>query len=174
MSQRYERLGLSIGVGNRLKEQLLHQDWLEDQVVELGNTRKLLLRLTKQARDALGLGNDVPEHGSLVHSFWQRYWGQRFREHGYIIDFEVSRQSSGRVDVVAQQDGRKIAVEIETGKSDFLWNIRQNLAAKYDRIIVVATDKTAFEKIEKMLAQESLLIPGRVELVLKERFTLPI
>jgi hypothetical protein len=68
-------------------------------------------------------------------------------------------------------DNFKIAIEIETGKSDFLWNIQQDLAARYDKIIVVATDKSAFEKIEKELAQAGLLIAGRVELVQRDNFS---
>lgn len=81
------------------------------------------------------------------------------------MKFEVPRQS-GRVDVVAKKDGEKIAIEIETGKSDFVRNIQQDLVAKYDKVLIVATDKSAFEKIEKTIAKEGLLIPGRIELIL--------
>ena len=47
---RYKRLSISAGTGNRLKEQLLDQGWLQDQVVEIGRTRKVLLRLTKAGK----------------------------------------------------------------------------------------------------------------------------
>ena len=81
------------------------------------------------------------------------------------MEFEVPRKS-GRVDVVARKDGEKIAIEIETGKSNFIRNVQQDLAAKYDKVMVVAIDKSDFEKIEKKLAQAGLLIAGRVELEL--------
>ncbi len=100
-----------------------------------------------------------------MHEYWKRFYAQRFREQGYHVEFEVPRQS-GRVDVVAKKDGEKIAIEIETGKSNFLRNVQQDLAAKYDKIIAVATNKPAFEKIEKQLVQAGLLISGRIELVL--------
>ncbi len=163
---RYKRLGLSTGTGNRLKDQLIAQGWLEDQTVDMGQTRKVILRLTKQSKDALSLDTSEPQHGSIVHEYWKRFYAQRFREKGYIVEFEVSRPS-GRVDVVARKDGEKVAIEIETGKSNFLKNVQQDLGAKYNKILVVATDKPAFEKIEKKLAQAELLIPGRIDLVLR-------
>jgi hypothetical protein len=162
---RYGRLGLSAGTGNRVKDQLLDQGWLEDQVAEIGRTRKVLLRLTSRAREALNLGSSEPQHGSIAHEYWKRFYAQRFREQGYRVEFEVPRES-GRVDLVARKDKEKIAIEIETGKSDFLRNVRQGLAAKYDKILIVATDKRAFAKVERELAATGLLGLTRVVLVL--------
>jgi len=153
-----------------LKEFLLNQGWLESQTIDIGQTRKTCLRLTKQATDALNLDDTTPQHGSIVHEYWKQYYAQRFSEQGYQIALEVPR-ISGRVDVVARKGNERIAIEIETGKSDFVRNVRQDLAAKYDKIIVVATDKNAFERIEKELAQAGLLIAGRVELVLRDNFS---
>ena len=168
---RYKRLGLSAGTGNRLKDQLLDQGWLEDQVAEIGRTRKVLLRLTSKAREVLDLGSSEPQHGSIVHEFWKSFYAQRFRERGYNVQFEVPRKS-GRVDLVAKNESEKIAIEIEIGKSNFLRNARQGLAAKFDKILIVATDKSAFGKIERGLAQAGLLIAGRVEIVLRDKFKL--
>ena len=162
---RYKRLGLSIGTANRLKDQLLAQNWLEDQTVDIGQTRKVILRLTKQSKDTLGLDISEPQHGSIVHEYWKRFYAQRFREQDYHVEFEVPR-ISGRVDVVAVKDGEKIAIEVETGKSDFVRNVQQDLIAKFDKVLVVATDKSVFEKIERKIAQVGLLIPGRIELIL--------
>jgi len=169
---RYKRLNISAGSGNRLKEFLLNQGWLESQTIDLGQTRKTCLRLTKQATDALNLGDTAPQHGSIVHEYWKQYYAQRFIEQGYQVELEVPR-ISGRTDVVARKDNQKIAVEIETGKSDFVRNILQGLAAKYDKIIVIATDKNAFEKVEKTLAKEGLIIPNKIQLELAGRFRLP-
>ncbi|HDY86793.1 MAG TPA: DUF87 domain-containing protein [bacterium] len=163
--QRYRRLGVSDKKGHQAKEKLLYQGWIESQTVELGQTRKVILRLTKRAKEALGLDSKIPEYGSLVHEYWKRFYGRKFEQQGYKIDFEVPRKS-GRVDVVACKENERIAIEIETGKSNFIRNVQQDLAAKYDKIMVVATNKFAFEKIEKQLIQAGLLIAGRVKLVL--------
>ena len=167
---RYKRLNLSTGSGNRLKEQLLYQSWIESQTIDLGQTRKICLRLTEKAKDALNLDIPDPQHGSIVHEYWKRFYAQRFREQGYQVELEVPRKSSGRVDIVAMKDGKKIAIEIETGKSNFLRNVRQDLAAKYDKIVIVATDKKAFKKIEKQLAIHGLLIASKVRLILRDGF----
>lgn len=163
--QRYRRLELSDKKGHQIKEELLSQGWLESQTVELGQTRKLLLRLTKQARETLGLDLSVPEYGSLVHEYWKMFFGRKFEEKGYKINYEVPRQS-GRVDVVVYRDGETIALEIETGKSNIIRNIQQDLAAKYDKIIVVATDRKAFEKVERELSKAGFLGIERIEVIM--------
>lgn len=169
VKQRYHRLGWSIGKGNALKEQLLQQGWLEAQTLDMGQTRKVLLGLTSSAKASLGLDAAAPDFGSLVHEYWKRYFGQRFAEQGYRITFEAPRQS-GRVDLVAEKEYEKIAVEIETGKSDFVGNVRRNLREKFTRIVVVATDTAGYTKIESQLVRSGLLIPGRVELVLRDDY----
>jgi Helicase HerA, central domain len=170
---RYQRLGLGVGTGNRLKLQLIDQGWMEDQVVELGRTRKLLLRVTPQGKEALGLEAAGPERPSLVHEYWKRFYAQRFQEQGYRVRLEAPRaRASGRADVSAIKDGKTTAIEIETGKSDVVRNVKQDLASGFDKVLMVATDKSAFEKIERSLAQAGLLIAGRVEIILRDRFRL--
>ena len=162
--QRYRRLGISDKKGHQTKEGLLYQGWIESQTVELGQTRKVVLRLTKQAKESLGLDSEIPEYGSLVHEYWKRFYAERFRKKGYKVDVEVPRKS-GKVDVVAVKDGERIAIEVETGKSNFIRNVQQDLIAKFDKVLVVVTDNKAFEKVERELAKEGLLIEGRVEVV---------
>lgn len=169
---RYKRLGLPVGTASRLKQQLIDQGWIESQTIDLGQTRKVGLRLTKQARQILNFDTKEPQYGSIVHEYWKQYYVQRFMEQGYHVALEVPRKS-GRTDVVASKGGGRIAVEVETGKSDFLRNIRQDLAAKYDEIIVVATDKSALEKIEKTLAKEGLIIPSKIRIELAGNFEIP-
>ncbi len=163
---RYKRLNLSIGKGNRLKQHLLDQAWLESQTIDIGQTRKTCLRLTKQAQKALNIDTTNPQHGSISHEYWKRFYAHRFQEQGYKVEFEVSRKTIGRVDVIASKENQKIAIEIETGKSNFIRNIQQDLLAKYDKIMVVATDKSAFDKIEKELANVGLLGLRKIQIIL--------
>ena len=167
--QRYRRLGISDKKGHQSKEGLLHQGWLESQTVVLGQTRKVLLRLTKQAQETLGVDNEIPEYGSLVHEYWKRFYGRKFEEQGYKIDFEVPRKS-GRVDVVASKEDERIAIEIETGKSNIVRNAREDLIAKYDKVLVVATDKKALGKVERELMRAGLLGIERVEVLVGDVF----
>lgn len=170
---RYRQLQLSVGSGNQLKNQLIAQGWIESQTVELGRTRKVCLRLTQTAREALGLNANQSRQGSIVHEYWKQFYIERFREQGYQVGIEVQRHSqSGWVDVIAEKNGTKVAIEIETGKSNVMDNLRHNLAEKFNNILIVATDKSAYMKIEKDLTLAGLLMPPKVLLILRDNFKL--
>ncbi|MBE3144679.1 MAG: hypothetical protein IMZ61_12280 [Planctomycetes bacterium] len=59
-------------------------------------------------------------------------------------------------------------IEIETGKSDVVWNVRQDLLSNYDKVLVVATDEKAMKIVEEKLARVGLILPGRVEIVMRD------
>ncbi len=164
---RYKRLGFGVGSGNRIKEKLLEQGWLETQTVVVGRTRTVLLRLTQQAKKALGVESDQPQRGSILHEYWKNFYAQRFRDEGYKVILEAPR-NSGNVDVLAVKDGKRIAIEIETGKSDILQNVRQNLLSGFENILIVATDIQAFKKVETELAKAGLLGIKKIQVVLKD------
>jgi len=47
------------------------------------------------------------------------------------------------------ENKQEIAVEIETGQSDTLGNIRKCLDSGFDKMVVVAVEKSTQERIEK-------------------------
>lgn len=49
-------------------------------------------------------------------------------------------------------------------------NVKQDLLAGYDRVVVVGTNKHALKKVDAELARAGLTIPSRVRLVLRDRF----
>ncbi len=170
VKKRYERLGLSAGVGTRLKETLIDDGWLEAQIISVGHTRKVLLRLTTEARRNLGVDEAAPR-GSIAHEYWKRFYARRFEEDGHRVTLEAERVG-GRVDVLAVKNGERVAIEVETGKSDVVGNVKNNLRSKFDRIMVVATDDEAMAKVERQLGEGGLLIANRVQLVIRDRMDL--
>ena len=66
-----------------------------------------------------------------------------------------------------------MAIEVETGKSDVIANVKNGILSKFTRIVVVATDETALAKVEQQLARLGLLIPNRVELVFRAEYSPP-
>ena len=104
---------------------------------------------------------------SLVHAYWKRFYARRFAEHGFRTELEAPR-SGGRVDVLATRAGERFGIEIETGKSDVVANVRNGLRSRFDRVLVVVTDETALARVERQIASAGLLIPGRIELVLRD------
>ncbi len=164
--ERYRRLGLSGDKGNRLKNQLVDAGIIDEQEVKVGRTYKVLLRVTPAARAKLGL-NKTLGRGSLAHEYWKRSYAASFRDDGHEVQLEAPR-IGGRVDLVARKGSETTAVEIETGKSDVVWNVRQDLLAGFGKVLVVATDDSALRKVERQLAQAGLTIPGRIEVVLRD------
>ena len=69
--------------------------------------------------------------------------------------------------MLACKGTERIAIEIETGKSDVVTNVRQDLLSGFTSILVVATDQAAMGRIEKQLGTAGLLIPGRVNLIIQ-------
>jgi len=169
VTERYERLGFSGYLGNRIKGELVFSGWLEGVVIELGNTRKFVTRLTKKGKEYLGLDSGNTDKSSIEHEYWRRFYHQRYAEKmSYRTELEAKRKTFGNVDVLALKDGKSIAIEIETGKSDIFQNIRENLLSRYDRLLIVATNKKAEEKIMRLLAQKGLIIPGKIDVVLRD------
>ena len=166
--KRYQRLGLSGDKGNRLKSLLVENGILEEQEVKTGRTYKLLLRVTPRARERLGVKKSLGR-GSLAHEYWKRFYAETLRQEGYHVELEAPRKT-GRVDVLAVKTSESIAVEVETGKSDAVWNVTQDLLSGFKHVVVVATNEASRTKVETQLAKVGLLIPTRVEVVLRDEF----
>jgi len=166
---RYKRLGIATGTGNRLKQDLLAQGWLETQIVPIGRARKSLLRLSESARKAFAIKQHGNDRESLSHEYWKRFYAARAQELGYRVVLEAPRHG-GRVDVLAHKNDQCIGVEIETGRSDIVANVRNALASHFHTVIVVATTTKALKTVERKLAKAQLLIPKRIQVVLRDQF----
>ena len=187
---RYRRLGMSADRGTRVKGELVQKGWLEASTVAVGRFgRKIALRPSKWALEALKLDSEVsrqtaePSNGrnrlepapnpppgkskgeSLKHEYWKGWWTEKLRGEGWRVVQEAPRRG-GRVDVLAiSPDGKeRIGVEVETGMSDVLSNVRNGLLSGFKKVIVVPTDQKARVRIEQSLAKAGLLILDRVEL----------
>ena len=65
---------------------------------------------------------------------------------------------------------KKVGIEIETGKSDVVKNVKQDLMFGCTRIVVVATDKGAYEKVERDLLKAGLLWIEKIRVVLRDEY----
>lgn len=166
---RYKRLGWSVDKGNRVKQELVAQGWLDSEVVSVGQSRKVLLRLSSAVRGELGFDADAPPREGLAHEYWKRWYAKLFQDRGYRVSIEAPRVG-GRVDVLAVKNGEQIGIEVETGKSTFVQNVKNCLASGFSRVIVVATSRAALRKVDRELVRAGLLVPTRVTLVLQGEF----
>jgi hypothetical protein len=162
---RYRRLGMGVSRAHRLKERLIRSGWLETEIVPHLHTRKFVLRLSHTARKYLGISTEMPwSRESIAHAYWKHYYAHLMEQQGFTVVLEA-QLGRGRVDVLASRDDRRIAIEIETGKSNAVANVRDCLLAGCERVVVVATTAHAFTTLERQLARASLLIPHRVQLI---------
>ena len=161
INTRYHRLSFSGRQGNAVKEGLLHRGWMLDEIVQQGNSRSVYLRVPEFAKQMLGEDVESIPESMVIHEYWKRYCSSVFRDRGFTIEMEAARKI-GRVDVLATINHKRIAIEIETGKSNAVNNVRHGLQSRFDQILVVAVNEQAMRKVERQLIEAGLLIPNRV------------
>jgi hypothetical protein len=179
VSERYKRLKLSGEKGNRYKNLLIEQSFVSAESIATGSTHKLLLRLTDRGRTLLN-SKEPKRRESDQHAHWKALYAKKLAELGYKTQIEAPR-ARGAVDVAAFRLSdlqgelpESIAVEVETGSNnqeDLLHNVREDLAAGYTKVIVVATDEQALEKAHSTIEQARLALPKRVRLVLRDKLS---
>jgi len=82
------------------------------------------------------------------HQYWKKKVSDKLHSQGYTVHEEYPIGGGKAIDLVAEKDGKRIAIEIETGKSDVEGNIRKCLANGFEDVWVVFT-KNRDSKIMK-------------------------
>ena len=167
VTERYGRLGLSADRGTKLTTQLVERKLLQKAAVTTGHGNITVLAPTVRARKAVGgEGSAEAGHrcGGPEHEYWKHKIAEVLQAQGHDVAFEARLENGHHVDVVAERDGERRAVEIETGKSDVVGNVRRCLETGFNRIVVVATSREAHHIVERKLRRADLLKPP-VELV---------
>ena len=60
-------------------------------------------------------------------------------------------KGNGAIDMLASKPGQKVAVEVETGKSNIRKNLNKIENAGFDRIVLVATSPAAVSSCQKII-----------------------
>jgi len=174
VTERYGRLGLSADRGTRLCERLVERGLLKKGSVATGKGRMVVLAATAKARKAAGdeeassetdVGGAPQEPatatdircGGPEHEYWKHKIAEVLTEAGYEVALEKQTGDGHYVDVIAERDGERLAIEVETGKSDVVGNVRHCLETGFDRIVVVATSREAHHIVERRLRRAGLL-----------------
>lgn len=152
ISERYRRLGLSADAGNKMKDALLSSNFLIATDVSTGKGRIKYLELSQKGKELLrqtGYEIEDRREGGAEHEYWKHRIAELLKSQGYEVELEKAVGNTGAVDIVAIKDERKMAVEIETGKSDALSNIRKNLEAGFNEVVSVATSQSVAQNLLK-------------------------
>jgi len=149
---RYMRLGINRYQGNKLQKKLLVKNLIYWKPVSTRKGRLKVLVLTEKGKNAISdvkIEKVFHKKGSWEHEYWKYRVGEYYKKKGYKVTFEYDIGKGKSVDIAAEKDGKRIAIEIETGKSDYNYNIRKDLDYGFDEILVVPLE----EKTKKWLLE---------------------
>jgi len=165
---RYQRLNLSRRRGNAVRQQLSTAGIIEAVTIATRSGQVVLYQLSDFGRTvckSVGLEPGPRPRESLEHRFWVNKTAQYFEKKGYEIKKEHPVKGNGAIDILAERAGEKIAVEVETGKSDIKTNLSKIREANFDRIVLLATSPTAVTACQRIIREFHLEKEPTLELM---------
>ena len=100
----------------------------------------------------LGLNANVSfRKGGPEHQYWKRKIAEEFQRRGYKVLEEYPIGGGKTIDLVAVNEKKRVAIEIETGKSDAVSNVKKALDAGFDRVICIPVDKKISQRISRVI-----------------------
>ncbi len=154
IAERYRTICLNPRSGNQCKRKLMELGLIKEVSIKISNGRIKLLELTDKGREEVreyGFQRS-PRHGGVEHLYWLRKVKEKLEDKGYSVQEEFPIGNGETVDLVI---GKNVAVEIETGKSDAIRNIRKCLDAGFE-VVSVSVNSTALGQTEAKLSQFSI------------------
>jgi len=144
VTERYARLGWNARTGTEIKRTLLERGLIEQERVSVPNGSVSLLKVTKKGQELLirSEGMEVkalPKNASLEHEYHKELVARRYRNMGYDVQKEVQIGEGKAVDLVATKGNRRVAIEIETGKSNVQNNVTKCNKCGFDDVVVLST-----------------------------------
>jgi hypothetical protein len=159
VTERYCRLCFSSCVGNKLQISLLRSSLIFSSVVILPRGRIKILTLTDKGKRVLGINQDKSDrHGGPEHRYWVRTIADHLKTQGFKVTEEAPIGKGKTIDLMATRDGKQVAFEVETGKSDASANIQKCLSMGIEKVIVVATSAQTRDALSKILPKDSRIV----------------
>lgn len=164
--ERYERLKLSRRRGHALRTHLVDVGFIEPVRIPTRSGNVVLLGLTDRGRQHAqehDLSPPPAPREGLEHRYWVSRVAVALRTDGYEVQVEYPVKGNGRVDLWANLNSRSLQVEIETGRSSIITNLKK-CVGHADGIILVATNPSAASLCAAAIERLSLEEVSRVEL----------
>lgn len=165
-SERYSRLGLNAYQGNKIRLNLVGKGLIEIMDLPVRTGRVKIFELTARGKEILrnqGIDPNMSHRkGGMEHEYWKNRVAEHFRRKGYRVTEEYSIGGGKAVDLVAVNDKERIAIEIETGKSDAVHNIQRALRAGFYKVVCIALNGKVKQKIDEQLKSIELPESGNV------------
>jgi hypothetical protein len=110
--------------------------------ISIGRGRTKILSPTDKGKAILGISEpDADRLGGPEHRYWKKRIAEHLRASGCEVVEEYPIGGGQAIDLVAARDGRRVAIEVETGKSDAAGNVAKCLRAGMEQVLVVATSQ---------------------------------
>ena len=166
--ERYRRLNISRRNGNSLKNSLSDKHLIQQVNIPTKTGRFVLLEPTEKGYLILkNYGCESKRsnrHGSLIHEYWKHRIGKFYEKKGFDVIYEKSLNGK-TVDIYIKNGSKKIALEIETCKSNAVENIEKCLKYGFDSIISIPTSKNCEEKIKNGLKSKGLDKNNKIKVI---------
>src|SRR5438128_1018826 len=178
ITELYSRLGISDYQANKSKNSLVQKGFVTcvrlPRLSGKGRSPETLALTDKGMQFARRLGKNVKDSrssGGLHHRYIVQRLEDQFRDLGWKAITEYELAEGRRTDILVND---KVAIEVEMGKSEIVENVKKNLEAGFD-VIVVSTQQAISSVIDKLakqgLGQTRVVLPDQVVLCVKERLT---
>lgn len=152
--ERYKRLNVSAYIGDRYQKSLLSSGFIKPVRITAGKRVIKLFKFTDEGKGKLKeIGYDVSgslRHGGVEHLYWVHQAKKKLENAGHKVHEEYPIGNGETVDLAIITKSKKIAVEIETGKSDAIHNIRKCLDAGFE-VVSLAVNEKVLESIKTSL-----------------------
>ncbi|MCG8338831.1 MAG: hypothetical protein MJE63_30350 [Proteobacteria bacterium] len=158
ITARYKRLKLHSKLGNKIRKDLISEKCVVPKKIITNKGWITLFELTKKGKMVLAdLGYEFKnESEGVVHKFWKHRVSEFYKNQGFDVRVE-EYFVNGRPDIIVCKGETKVAIEIETGKSDYVKNVRRALAAGFDEVLCLAVNRFVEDRIVGRLKEEGVL-----------------
>jgi hypothetical protein len=156
---RYERIGINRYQGNKIQNSLIEKGLISWRPVSTKKGRLKVMVLTNRGKSAIPdvkIEKIFDKRGSFEHEYAKFKVGEHFRKKGYWVKYEYKIGEGKSVDLVAEKEGKRIAIEIETGKSDYIYNIKKDLGSDFYKVICICLTEGVKNNIVALLAETGL------------------
>lgn len=151
VTERYARLGWHPETGNRTRQLLIEKRLATFETVATEKAQLKILQLTDSGWTAavvVGITRPRSGKGGATHEYWRARLTRELQRLGYDVQCEVP-VNGGAADLAVAKRGRRVLIEIETGKSDLVGNIAK---CAPEALLIFCTNAKTREFIEHTLA----------------------
>jgi hypothetical protein len=151
--KRFKELGIKVTPGYKIIDELVLLRLITSATID----GQKLYELTAEGRQALGKTFPQNGRGGLEH----KYYIEKIKEH-YLQNEGFAFIEKDDIDLVVETYGKRMAIQVETGKSDIQANLTKLGRYKAELKYMLCTNQEAEVRVRSALKE--LLIPCREEI----------